>query len=244
MKKREDRRDRTWRISERRWREHRRDQQKWPGARLLERGHFADRGGMTCDCRRKRHGNPKLGIGCCYACGLRWTVVMRIKGRREEHELVRLARSPGAVADADLQAHGTWSPVPVGRGALRRLSKGVAVKPNPIVEALLARHRIAYPRSGFTVGEGWLPIVDVALGRMVAAGWDRELHQVKEKLGGLRIYIGQGSDELKAIIAAAAAEAARTCECCGDPGSRRDVDGWLATLCNPCELREGAARNG
>jgi hypothetical protein len=116
------------------------------------------------------------------------------------------------------------------------------MKPQPLVEAMLARHVVAYPRSGFRVPDAWLRIVDDALGKMTTAGWDRELRQVKEKFGGLRLYLGPTSEALDAIIEEARAEAAKTCACCGDPGSLRNLGGWLATLCNPCELRERAER--
>lgn len=58
---------------------------------------------------------------------------------------------------------------------------------------VLGRFGIARPRCGFSCNAGWLPTVERALEKMVAVGWDRDLHQVKQKFCGLRIYIGAGS---------------------------------------------------
>lgn len=41
----------------------------------------------TCNCRRRKHGNPKLSTGLCYGGCLREAVRQRIDGKRE----VRLA---------------------------------------------------------------------------------------------------------------------------------------------------------
>lgn len=51
---------------------------------------------------------------------------------------------------------------------------------------------IKHPRCGFGVGLGWMPVVEECLKKMVALGWDKDLHQVKQKFCGLRIYIGAG----------------------------------------------------
>lgn len=85
------------------------------------------------------------------------------------------------------------------------------------VESFLRERQINPPRCGFHVGAGWLPIVFAALDKMIAAGWDRELYQVKQKLGGLRIYIGEASDEVRDIIRAAERQCAATCETSGQP---------------------------
>lgn len=39
----------------------------------------------TCDCRRKKKGNPKIGTGPCYACGgPRQAVILR----REKRQII------------------------------------------------------------------------------------------------------------------------------------------------------------
>lgn len=90
--------------------------------------------------------------------------------------------------------------------------------------------------SGFDgyVGPGWLPILDRLADDLVKMGWDRELHQVKEKFGTLRFYIGHGTDAMFARIDQAEQESARTCEGCGAPGTARG-GGWVKTLCDACD---------
>jgi len=89
----------------------------------------------------------------------------------------------------------------------------------------------------FERGPGWHPLIKDALSKLEALGNAKlAVLQVKEKFGGLRIYLSLHSDETDAIIKAAEEEARKTCEDCG---SKENVelcgDGWLRTLCNPCE---------
>ena len=89
----------------------------------------------------------------------------------------------------------------------------------------------------FECGPGWHPLIIDALTRIEALGnANLTVVQVKEKFGGLRIYLSLPNDEADAIIAAAEEEAFKTCEECG---SKENVKlrggGWLRTLCNNCE---------
>lgn len=65
--------------------------------------------------------------------------------------------------------------------------------------------------------------------------------QVKEKMGGLRIYLHAGSqaepERWERILAACRVAEARSehmCEGCGEPGTLRK-DGWWRVLCDACE---------
>ena len=108
------------------------------------------------------------------------------------------------------------------------------------VEALLKPRGIEYPECGFHVGDGWLPIVEEALDKMIAAGWDKQLDQVKQKFCGLRIYTGIASDEVRKIIAKAEAKANIACEHCGQPHGLEIPRGGIA-LCPACEAKDMAA---
>ena len=85
---------------------------------------------------------------------------------------------------------------------------------------------------------GWFPIIERLLGELREIAPDGlQVHQVKEKLGGLRVYCeGRGdSDDHRISLAVLAAEcrAARACEVCGKPGLRRlGRGGWLSTRCD------------
>ena len=75
-----------------------------------------------------------------------------------------------------------------------------------------------YPVKWDIVGEGWLPLLEKLINELIALGWDRRLAQVKEKLGGLRFYIGGGTPPMFEAIRRAEARSLRTCELCGAPG--------------------------
>lgn len=99
---------------------------------------------------------------------------------------------------------------------------------------------------------GWYPIV-IELDRSLAAidpGY--EVHQCKEKLGGLRYYFraSDGVSEadqqrMRELVREAEARAETTCELCGDPGVRHvSPRGWLKTLCAACAEQKGYERLG
>jgi len=77
---------------------------------------------------------------------------------------------------------------------------------------------------------GWNDIIYRLYDDLVALGWDRELHQCKEKFGSLRFYIGYGNDDIFARIAKAEIESEKTCEICGKEGT---ITGkyWLKCTC-------------
>jgi len=89
--------------------------------------------------------------------------------------------------------------------------------------------------SGFdgTVGPGWIPILDRLAEDLIKMGWDRDLHQVKEKFGTLRFYVGAETDEMNKRINQAEDETAVTCEECGKPGTLHGK-GWVVTNCDEC----------
>jgi len=87
---------------------------------------------------------------------------------------------------------------------------------------------------GLSIDEGWYAIV-LELDRQLAEiDPAYEIHQVKEKFGGLRYYCSLDFDErARSLIRAAEVQASITCEKCGSPGSLQGVN-WLKTLCEGC----------
>ena len=73
-------------------------------------------------------------------------------------------------------------------------------------------------------------------------GWDRDLHQVKEKFGGLRFYVGASTPEMEKRIDQAEEESFQTCENCGEPGKGSNVGYWYLTLCETCHTARVAER--
>jgi hypothetical protein len=94
MKTRERRRDRTWRKAQRAKREHRRVVHRtgtMPGAqvaysecRCWQSEWYLKKGkAVGCNCRHRRHGNPKVGNGICTrSMDWRPAVEARIAGKR------------------------------------------------------------------------------------------------------------------------------------------------------------------
>lgn len=86
---------------------------------------------------------------------------------------------------------------------------------------------------GFDQPFGWSQIVLDLHEKIVALHPDYEVHQVKEKFGGLRYYCSlDGHPVVADLIRAAEEEAANTCQMCGATPAEVVVrEGWLRTLC-------------
>jgi hypothetical protein len=82
----------------------------------------------------------------------------------------------------------------------------------------------------FAVGNGWYGIIKELIEKSIAAGWDKQICQVKEKFGGLRFYINSAPDEVHKLIREAENKSLEICEVCGNPGKQRN-GGWIKTLC-------------
>jgi len=83
-----------------------------------------------------------------------------------------------------------------------------------------------------SVGDGWLQLIHDLIEELIAAGWDTQVCQVKEKFGGLRFYINTGSDEIFDIISKYEEKSYKTCEVCGEKGELHTNMGWHRTLCD------------
>lgn len=83
------------------------------------------------------------------------------------------------------------------------------------------------------VGVGWQPIVRQLFADMLAAGWDGRVIQVKEKWGGLRVYVGGAPDAVHDLIESAETKSCITCEDCGADGQMRGGS-YVRTLCDKC----------
>jgi hypothetical protein len=85
-------------------------------------------------------------------------------------------------------------------------------------EDFTKRHGLRYKcRSG--IGDGWVPIVDRLFTDLRALGFNgTDVAQIKEKFGGLRVYIDGATEELRERIGSAEEQCWRTCEECGNSG--------------------------
>ena len=91
------------------------------------------------------------------------------------------------------------------------------------------------------INKGWYGLVKNLIEELIAAGWDKHIHQIKEKFGGLRFYISEGNNEIYKIIEKYELLSYKTCELCSNEGKLRK-GGWLVTLCDKC-LEENGKRN-
>ena len=84
----------------------------------------------------------------------------------------------------------------------------------------------------FNCDKGWYPILKELIDDLIQLGWDKETCQVKEKFGGLRFYINEGSDEIYKRIVESENISYKTCETCGENGELRTDIGWYLILCD------------
>ncbi len=101
---------------------------------------------------------------------------------------------------------------------------------------LLKKYGIENPRCGAGCGDGWLPLIEELIQKLIAAGWDKQCDQIKEKFGGLRFYIGAGTSEVHNLCAEYEDTSFKVCEACGKPGEPKDNGrGWISTTCSDCD---------
>ncbi len=92
----------------------------------------------------------------------------------------------------------------------------------------------------FSVGDGWLPLIDSLCTdiqhHVDSTGCKQVVAvQIKEKFGGLRFYATRFDDKtVMKMIDKAEKEAENTCEMCGKPGKIRNDRSWIKTLCDEC----------
>lgn len=84
------------------------------------------------------------------------------------------------------------------------------------------------------IAPGWHAIALELDRKLAERDPDYEVHQVKEKFGGLRYYCSlDGHVEAEPLIREAERKAAVTCEQCGQRGQLRGGS-WISTLCDNC----------
>lgn len=100
-----------------------------------------------------------------------------------------------------------------------------------------------YPRCGFYVGKGWLPLLHTlcTVIESTITNLPEEIRgeiycdQVKEKFAGLRFSMNQTTPFINGAIALAESISFSICEDCGAAGHRR-TGGWHRTLCDHCHF--------
>ncbi len=78
---------------------------------------------------------------------------------------------------------------------------------------------------------GWNDLIKELVDNLIKIGWDKDLHQVKEKFGALRFYVGSATPEQFELIRCAEVASTKLCEVCGRIGYHHVGKGWYTTRC-------------
>jgi hypothetical protein len=93
---------------------------------------------------------------------------------------------------------------------------------------------VFYPIAfGFECDDGWFKLLDDLMEKIKKVDKDRivTIHQIKEKLGGLRFYTGNTIEEAEDLIKEACEKSYYICEVCGNPGELCEANKWYKTVC-------------
>ena len=102
----------------------------------------------------------------------------------------------------------------------------------------------------YECGDGWIPLIEEA--KTIIAKYNQKLKeedldaeplefiQIKEKWGGLRIYLNYYVQEIADQIHELESKSLNICEHCGtNKNVKRDwTHGWIMTLCDKCREEE------
>lgn len=88
-------------------------------------------------------------------------------------------------------------------------------------------------------GHAWEPVVLRLLWLYERAGIEYEVHQVKQKFGGLRLYVGFGEDvpdHYRYMVDGVELACNGVCEDCGSTSNvyKQAPKGWVFTRCKEC----------
>lgn len=88
------------------------------------------------------------------------------------------------------------------------------------------------------VGRGWHPLLMECHEQLVVLAPDYRVGQLKEKFGGLRLYLdGSYAPEVYPLVHATEEKSHQICEWCGAQGVLRTDRRWVLTLCDTCHER-------
>ena len=99
------------------------------------------------------------------------------------------------------------------------------------------------------VGPGWAGLLTMLHTELLALCSDYVVHQLKEKFGTLRVYIGrQEEGKHPSMLAYAAvhryeAFSGTVCEVCGHLGENREDHHWWRTRCEEHQEKRGSIRD-
>lgn len=93
---------------------------------------------------------------------------------------------------------------------------------------------------GIECGDGWYDLIDRTCAKIMAVDPDKNKNvsfcQIKEKFGGLRLYLDNADNAAFEICCSAEQESYTICELCGKAGKHNNDSSWISTLCNKCRM--------
>ena len=104
----------------------------------------------------------------------------------------------------------------------------------------------------YEVGEGWIPLVEEANTIIAKYNFDHssqefplEFTQIKEKWGGLCLYVNQYIPEISNKLHDLENKSYEICENCGTNKNVKTeyTHGWVMTLCDKCRKEENDEYN-
>lgn len=129
---------------------------------------------------------------------------------------------------------------------------------DPITKEIFEKRVGAYPKPlepfemfGIECGRGWNSLIEPIFNWIKNYNDEHEdnpieIQQIKEKFGGLRIYVSHEPEELKRMIIKAEGDSYGICEECGSQKEVGHTVGWIKTVCRKCvekEVRESKWKN-
>jgi ribosomal protein L37AE/L43A len=102
-----------------------------------------------------------------------------------------------------------------------------------------------YELFGVECGDGWKhlyqPIIEYVVEYNLKQDNDEdkiEIHQIKEKFGGLRVYLSRYTEELRKMIDDAEEKSFNTCEICGKHIKKPITENhWIYAECDECHRK-------
>ena len=105
------------------------------------------------------------------------------------------------------------------------------------------KYDLPFDLFGAECGEGWKCLYEPIIKWIEKYNINKdkeqqiEIHQIKEKFGGLRFYCNFYTDELIEMIRNAEQESFRVCEFCGTKENvGHTISGWYTTCCEKCVI--------
>lgn len=98
-------------------------------------------------------------------------------------------------------------------------------------EELLAKYQIDLDRRySNNIPPGWIPMLEQIFIKLIEAGWDRKVTQIKEKFGELRFYFSPNIEGLRKIVEDLDIST-KICYYCGKTATNDSENGWVSYRC-------------